>query len=115
MSFDLLNTLDVIEVMENFIFRIRPEEEIRDKIDVAYKIEDQSIIIYEIFPLYLESDKKTESPIAKTTYVKAKDHWKVFWLRGNLKWYSYDPKPTVKTLKEFTELVEEDPVGCFWG
>jgi hypothetical protein len=115
MSFEILNTLDVIEVMENFIFRIRPDEEIRDKIDVAYKIEDQSIIIYEIHPLFMEQEKKIESPIAKTTYVKAKDHWKVFWLRGNLKWYSYDPKPTVKTLKEFTELVEEDTLGCFWG
>lgn len=32
MSLDAVNTMEVIEVMENFIARIRPDEEIRKKI-----------------------------------------------------------------------------------
>jgi hypothetical protein len=26
-----------------------------------------------------------------------------------------DPRPTVKTLKEFVKIVEEDKHACFWG
>lgn len=34
--------------MEAFLERKRPPEHIRPKLDIGYKIEDQSIIIYEI-------------------------------------------------------------------
>ncbi|MGH8716972.1 MAG: DUF3024 domain-containing protein [Burkholderiales bacterium] len=30
-------------------------------------------------------------PVAKATYVKAQDVWKVFWQRADLKWHRYDP------------------------
>ncbi len=101
--------------MENFIGKIRPEEEIRDQVDISYRIDDQSIYIYEIRPDWMDPKKKTESPIAKTTYIKSKNHWKIFWMRADLKWHSYGPFPVVKTLKEFIQIVEDDNHGCFWG
>jgi len=115
MTLNTLKTVDVIEVMENFIDKIRPEEAIRSKVDISYKIDNQSIVIFEIRPFFRDPDRKIKSPVAKTTFVKAKNHWKVFWLRANLKWYPYDPEPTVKTLEQFVSLVEEDKYGCFWG
>ena len=48
MAIDTLQTLDIIEVMENFLARKRPPEHIRPKLDIDYKIEEQSIIIFEI-------------------------------------------------------------------
>ena len=39
MAIDILQTLDVIEAMENFIARKRPPENIRDKLDLSFKIE----------------------------------------------------------------------------
>jgi len=36
-------------------------------------------------------------------------------MRANLKWYAYDPKKKVKTLKQFVTLVERDEYGCFWS
>ena len=115
MSVDVLQSLEIIEVMENFISRIRPPEEIRKKLDIAYAIEEQSIIIFEIRPKFRAPGEVIKSPIAKTTFVKAKNHWKVFWQMSDLKWHSYEPKPTVKTIKEFTELVEKDEYHCFFG
>ncbi len=88
---------------------------IRDQLDISYKIDGQSIIIYEIRPHWEDPNKKIESHIAKTTYIKSKNHWKIFWLRADLKWHSYRPQAIVKTLKEFNEIVEEDSYGCFWG
>jgi len=41
-------------------------------------------------------------------------HWKSILALGGLKWYAYGPKPTVKTLKDFVKLVEEDKHACVW-
>jgi hypothetical protein len=115
MAIDVLQTLDIIEAMENFITRNRPSENIRHQLDLSYKIEDQSIIIFEIRPRWNKPDEIMECAVAKTTFVKAKNHWKVFWQRADLKWHSYQPKPIVNELKDFIGLVEEDKHHCFWG
>lgn len=115
MAVDNLQVLDIIEVMEAFLERKRPPEHIRPKLDIGYKIEGQSIIIHEIRPFWNDATKIIYSEVAKATFVKAKNHWKVFWLPSDLKWNAYDPKPTVKTLKEFVTLIEEDKHASFWG
>ncbi len=115
MAIDTLQTLDVIEAMENFLARKRPPEHIRPKLDLGYKIEEQSIIVFEIRPQWNKPEVRREYAVAKTTFVKSKNHWKIFWIKADLKWHSYNPKPTVKTVEEFTKLVEEDKHHCFWG
>jgi hypothetical protein len=115
MAIDLFQTLDVIETMENFIERKRPPEDLRDKLDLSYKIEDQSIIVYEIRPCWNKPGYKLESPVAKCTLVKAKKYWKVFCFRSDLKWHSYAPVPSVGSLRDFTRLIDADEHHCFWG
>jgi hypothetical protein len=115
MTIDILEKADWINDLENFLEKVRPEEKIRDKLDIGYKIENQTIIIHEIRPKWNNPKETIEPEIAKTTLIKSKNHWKVFWLRGNLKWYNYEPKPIVKNLNEFFELITEDKYGCFWG
>ena len=115
MAIDTLQTLEVIEVMENFLSRKRPPEHIRKQLDIGYKIEDQSIFVFEIRPQWNKPEVIREHPFAKTTFVKAKNNWKVFWMRADLKWHSYSPQPTVKSLTEFTKLVEEDKHHYFFG
>ena len=87
----------------------------REKLDIGYKIENQSIIIHEIRPRFDNPDIKIEPEFAKATYVRKKNHWKIFWLRANLKWYAYEPTPTVESLEDFLQLIEDDPHGCFKG
>lgn len=110
-----MQTLEVIEAMENFLAKIRPPENLRNQLDVGYKIEDQSIVLFEIRPNYAIPGQMREMPFAKTTYVKAKNYWKVFWHRSNLTWESYQPMPTVLTITDFTKLVIEDKHHCFLG
>jgi len=105
----------VIEAMENFLARKRPPEHIRQELDIGYKIEEQSIIVFEVRPQWNKPEVIMENPVAKATFVKTKNHWKVFWIRADLKWYSYAPKPIVNNLKEFSKLVEEDKHHCFFG
>jgi len=115
MAIDIFQTLDVIETLENYIDKIRPPEEMREQYDISYKIEDQSVIIYEIREDWKNKDDKMEVPVAKTTYVKRQKHWKVFWQQSDLKWHAYEPKPVVNSIKEFVEEVEKDEMQCFWG
>lgn len=115
MAISIFQTLDVIEALENYIYKIRPPEELRNQVDITYKIEDQSVIIYEIRPHWNKPDEIIESSIAKTTYVKKTNNWKVFWMQSDLKWHAYKPMPVVKTLNEFVELVDKDEHSCFWG
>lgn len=115
MAFDNLQTLEVIQAMENFLSNVRPEENLRDELDVCYKIEDQNVIVFEIRLTWTKPKTIVEMPIAKATFVKAQDYWKVYWMRANRKWELYGPKPYVKNIKEFADLVEDDSHSCFFG
>ena len=115
MTSDVSKTVDIIEVLENYLEKIRPPEKIRKQIDLSYKIENQSIILTEIRPKWNNSSEYGEYGYAKVTYVKSKNVWKIFWMRGNLKWYPYNPEPEVNTLQEFLRIVDEDKLNCFKG
>ena len=115
MALDIFNTVDIIETMENYIDNNRPPENIRDKLDIGYRIEEQSIILFEIRPAFHDKNQKLNADYAKATYVKSRNIWNIYWLRSNLKWYTYDPKPSVNKLSDFLKIVEEDKYGCFKG
>ena len=116
MAIDALQTLDIIELLENFIGRLRPtDEEVLKKLDFGYNIENQSILLVEVRPDWKNPEIIRQHPFAKTTYVKSSDTWKIYWMRGNGKWFPYDPTPTVKTLNQFLEIVRKDEYHCFFG
>lgn len=107
--------VDIIEIMENYLARIRPPENIREKLDLGYRIDNQSVILYEIRPVFKNPTKKREYDYAKATYVRASKIWRIYWMRSALKWYPYEPTPETRNLKEFVNLVEEDAHHCFKG
>ncbi|MEO8146280.1 MAG: DUF3024 domain-containing protein [Bacteroidia bacterium] len=115
MAIDTLKTLDVIEVMENFIEKRRPPESIRDQMDLSYKIEEQSVIVSELRPKWSRPKEMMEIQVAKATFVKVRNHWKVSCFRSDGKWHSYKPTPTVNSISEFVALIEEDKYRSFWG
>ena len=115
MALNLKNTVDIIETMENWMERIRPPHNIRSKLDICYKIDNQSIILFEIRPAFRNPLQFIEIPFAKVTYVKTENIWKVYWMRSNKKWIQYEPRPRVKNLKAFIKLVDDDEYHCFKG
>ncbi|MEK7774361.1 MAG: DUF3024 domain-containing protein [Candidatus Zixiibacteriota bacterium] len=102
-------------VLTAFIEIRRPREEIRKKLDFGFQIKDQSIEIFEIRPVWDDDSRIMHSPVAKATFVRSQRHWKVFWMRADLTWHSYPPKPTVRRIHHFLELVDKDTHHCFWG
>lgn len=115
MPLDIFSTVDIIQVMENYIARVRPEPEIRHELDLSYEIKDLSVILNEIRPVRNNPQEKRASGYAKTTYVKSKNVWNVFWKRADNKWHTYEPNPTVSSIEDFLLLVDRDQYNCFKG
>ncbi len=103
------------KLVGGYITENRPPVHIRNQLDIGYRINDQSIEIFEIRPQWNNPDKKIEEMQAKTTYVKKTKKWKVYWMRSDLKWHSYQPMPEVDFLEQFLALISDDKHHCFKG
>ena len=101
--------------MGEFLANRRPPAHIRPKLDIGIRITGQSVMIFEIRPRWDRPQEKMEEPVAKATYVKRQNVWRVFWMRRDLKWHRYEPKPEVSSLKAFGRVVHEDKYACFFG
>jgi hypothetical protein len=55
-----------IEEIENYLSYIRPSEEIRDQLDIGYRIEKQSVIIFEVRPDWIDPKKKLKTKSLKS-------------------------------------------------
>ncbi len=93
----------------------RPPPHIRPELDIDYRLTGHSVEIFEIRPMWRNPTEKMEQPVAKATFVRTQGIWKIFWMRADLKWHSYDVCPKVKDIEQFLVEVEKDQYGCFWG
>ncbi|WP_336518016.1 DUF3024 domain-containing protein [Pollutibacter soli] len=115
MTLDVMKSVEIIEVMENYIARKRPPIEIRDKLDINYRLDNQSIILFQIRPIWNDQSNYQTIDYAKATFDKKNALWKLYWMRANQKWNIYKPQPTVRFVQQFLEIVDTDTYGCFNG
>lgn len=115
MAFNEFQLKEIEVAIEKFIAVRRPPEEIRDKLDVKVSVEGQNLFIYQVRPDWRDPNLIREIPVAKATYVKSSNGWKVYWMGRTMKWAPYEPKPKVKTIQDFFNLVAEDQYCAFWG
>lgn len=105
----------VERAMDGFLERRRPPPDVRAKLDIGYRVDGQSVAIFELRPAFDRPGETVETPVAKATFVRTRDLWKVFWMRSDLKWHSYEPVPTVGSIDKFLQVVEADRHACFFG
>ncbi len=103
------------KIVDAYLERCRPPAHIRHEVDINYRIKNQSIEIFEIRPSFRDPQTKTETMVAKTTYIKKSGKWKIFWQKADMKWYSYDPVPETNFLEDFIKVLENDEHSCFFG
>lgn len=115
MAFSEFETKRVNKAVAAYIEERRPPEYIRPELDLAYRLQGQSVEIFEVRPCFRGTDKVMENPVAKATYVKKHKTWQVYWQRADLKWHSYKPSPEVDSIEKFLALIDEDEYGCFFG
>jgi hypothetical protein len=115
MSFSESELNEHTAVMDRFLKIRRPPEEMRDKVDLSYRVRNQSIEIFSIRPKWSDKSETYEDMIARATWVKSRKIWKVYWMMSDMKWHPYEPESEVKSLNDFIRIVLEDKSGCFWG
>jgi len=115
MAFSEFETKRIHKIIERYVEKNRPPENLREEVDLSFRITGQSVEIFEIRPLWNDPKENIEEPIAKATYVKSRNLWKVFWQRADLKWHRYEPEPEVDSIEDFIEIVENDNYDCFFG
>jgi hypothetical protein len=115
MALSELETARAKKILGEFIERRRPPPHIRHKLDFGYRVRGQSVEIFEVGPAWDRPMERIERPLAKATFVRTQNVWRVYWQRADLKWHLYEPVPEVSGLPEFLSAVEADPHGCFWG
>lgn len=102
--------------LDAFLEKRRPPPHIRPQLDIGYRIKGQSIEIYEVRPAWRgKPGAKMEHSVAKATFVRTREVWRIFWLRQDLKWHSYEPAAEVGTVDAFCRVVDEDKYCCFFG
>ena len=101
--------------LKKFMAAVRPPAHIREQLDIGYRLTGQSVELFEIRPAFHNPQQKTETPIAKATYVKSVQRWKIYWQRQDLQWHAYGPAPEVQYFEEFLSIVAEDANACFFG
>ena len=101
--------------LEKFLAGKRPPVHIRNQLDFGYRIENQSVELFEIRPELRNPEQIMEIPFAKATFVKKEKLWKIYWQRQDLKWHSYTPVPSAQYFEEFLSVVSEDANACFFG
>jgi len=103
-------------LVKRYIDSRRPPPDVRPELDLGYRVQGQSVEIFEIRPVWRGAPgEKMEQPVAKSTYIKSRGVWKVFWQRADLKWHTYKPNAEVRNLEDFLDVVDRDEFGCFYG
>jgi len=115
MAFSATHLRDIESSLTLWLVKERPEESIRDQLDIGYTINKQDIFLEEIRPVWRKPKEIMRNAFAKLTYHKATDSWKIYWMRGNLQWELYAPHPQAKSLEDALEVVSEDKHHCFFG
>ncbi|WP_139683696.1 DUF3024 domain-containing protein [Vibrio tasmaniensis] len=115
MAFSEIEQKRYEKTVEIYLDSRRPPVEIRDQLDLGYRVNGQAIEIFEVRPKWNDPSEKMESPIAKVKYYKSRNEWAIYWMKSDLKWHIYEPTAEVKSLEAFFEVLNADVYGSFWG
>jgi len=112
-SSTLLRTIE--STLTRWLALRRPPENIREKLELSYTIENQDIYLNEIRPIWNNPTQNRTLAYAKIKYIKSSDEWKIYWKRGDLKWHLYEPAGNLKSLDNALDEITQDSHGCFFG
>lgn len=88
-----LNDIEVANIKRciNFLMeKRRPAPFIRDEIDLQYRIDDNSVVIFEVRNVM---GRVIESSIAKITLNRTQNNWKLLCMNQSGKWVAANKKP----------------------
>ncbi len=95
--------------------RRRSPVEHRDKLEFVVEIDGQSVTVYEVRPRWNAPEEKTKLGVARFRYTRTRDEWRLYWMRRDMKWHTYDPADPTPRIEVLVGAVDNDQYGCFFG
>ena len=95
--------------------RRRTRPEIRDQLRLEYSVQRHDVDLYEVRPHWKDPGEELQTPIAKFRFVRTVNEWRLYWMRQDLKWHSYEPFPASRSLDNLVDAVDRDEFCCFFG
>jgi hypothetical protein len=89
--------------------------EIHNQLDFRADIVGSDLIIVEVRPAYNDPSRTIHHPVAKVKWIGTRKVWRLYWMRADLKWHTYSPKPEAVRISTILSEVDRDPHGCFFG
>jgi hypothetical protein len=93
----------------------RSPMQFRDELRTTFDVKGYDVTVYEERPHWRNPQKWIKEPVAKFKYISKDNVWKLFWMRADLKWHSYEMPRGTKTLEALVKEVDIDPHGAFFG
>jgi len=93
----------------------RSPPELKDQLSVEYEIKLHDVVIIEKRSRWDGSPGHTKTDVAKIKLVRTVNEWRLFWMRADLRWHSYQPLASSRYMEDLVDEVDADPYGCFWG
>lgn len=107
-----------LRYIENVVGKLckrRSPVHLRDQLRTVFVVQEHDVTIYQERPRLNNPREWTTSGIAKLKYIRNQNVWKLYWMRQNLKWYSYEPLPESIRIDRLVIEVDKDPYGTFFG
>ena len=114
MAFAEIELARIERVVGVFCKRKVPPE-IHDKLRLEYSVKRHDVEIFEVRPAWNNPDEEMQTPVAKTRFVRTANEWRLFWMRKDLRWHSYEPFPSSRDLRDIVATIDRDEYGCFFG
>ena len=107
--------LKKIEKLVGEFCQNRVPKKIQNELRYGYRVEGQSIFVYEDRPRWDKPSEWLAVDFAKLLYIRRQHIWKLYWKRASGKWELYEPKGKSRHLGVLIAAIDEDNWGCFFG
>lgn len=111
MAFNDIEVANIKRCMEFFMEKRHPTPFIHDEIDFMYEIQGQSVIIKEVRN---SMGRTVESSIAKITFNRKQNGWKLFALNQKGEWEGMF-SDLIPPLSDAIKIIEDDDIAIFFG
>ena len=104
-----------VQVVVELFCRRRSPAHARHQVRTEYRIKGQDVVIVEVRVVWDDPSRWMEHGVAKLKFNRRSGEWKLYWLRGSLKWEAYEPLSASRDLTVLVGEIDRDPHGCFFG
>jgi len=115
MAFSEFEIARVLKATDSYTRKHGPPARIKDQLAWEWDIDGQSVVLNEVRPHWKEPSEVMRSACIKTTYIRSRNTWRIYWMRQDLKWHSYEPNSEVSSFDAFLKILEKDEYCCFFG